>query len=574
MIKILTPEILNPNVMMIMNQKFYFLFTLLSLISTASMSQEIITVTDGDLEGGQTYNWTKGNVYLLDGFVFLEEGGVLNIEAGTVIKGKNQPSNGVDNASALIITRGAQIFAEGTRLEPIIFTAELDDVNDPNDLGKQDKGLWGGLIILGNGVVGINGDEGNIEGIPADETRARYGGNDNGDDSGVLRYISIRHGGADLQSDNEINGLTLGGVGNGTEIDYVEIFANLDDGIEWFGGAVDVKHASVAFVGDDSYDYDQSWGGRGQFWFSIGDDTSNSGGEHDGSEKADKTPKDFPTIFNATYIGSGPDRVNHAVDLRDDAAVVYANSIFTDFGGDGLRVRNANEQDCYARVVAGDTRFLNNIWWAFAAGDNPADFIKITEDNGTGDIDVVLQMITDGLNEVSDPMLFSISRIADEGLDPRPMSGSPATDGAVAPTDEWFEATSYRGAFSDSKSESDQWALGWTALDQYGHLGFNIGNSTYTPTYSADNGFVLSSSPNPVMGSEMNLSFTIPYRTLVTIDMYDMQGRLVRTYQRNQEYLEGEYNVPVNTSDLERGMYFVTLQSGSVRIARKVVVAR
>ena len=251
-----------------MNGKLYLLLALALLSVISLSSQTVVTITDADLVGGQTYNWTNDNTYVLDGPVFLEEGGRLNIEAGTVVRGK--PNQG-DVASALIITRGAQIFAEGTADNPIIFTAEDDDVNDPGDFLSEDRGEWGGLLILGRATVARPGGSDNIEGLTV-ENRTAFGGGDNPDDednSGVLRYVSIRHGGAALAPGDEINGLTLGGVGSGTEIDYIEVFANFDDGIEWFGGTVNVKHATVAFCGDDSFDYDFGYRGNGQFWFSL-----------------------------------------------------------------------------------------------------------------------------------------------------------------------------------------------------------------------------------------------------------------------------------------------------------------
>ncbi|MEZ4985495.1 MAG: hypothetical protein R2795_10735 [Saprospiraceae bacterium] len=125
-----------------------------------------------------------------------------------------------------------------------------------------------------------------------------------------MRYVSIRYGGAVLSGDNEINGLTLGGVGAGTIIDFVEIFGNADDGIEIFGGHVDIKHAIAVFCGDESFDTDESWAGRGQYWFAIQhpqDPSGNEqfGGEHDGSEADDLQPKTVHTIYNATFIGMG-----------------------------------------------------------------------------------------------------------------------------------------------------------------------------------------------------------------------------------------------------------------------------
>jgi hypothetical protein len=132
----------------------------------------VVVIKDADINAGETITWTSDNIYLLDGYVFAETGSLLNIQPGTVIKGKASPSTG-DKTSALIFSRGARINAVGTSCEPIIFTAEFDDTNDPSDLSATDRGLWGGLIVLGNAVVGVNGGEFNVEGIPSTEGRLR-----------------------------------------------------------------------------------------------------------------------------------------------------------------------------------------------------------------------------------------------------------------------------------------------------------------------------------------------------------------------------------------------------------------
>ena len=284
------------------------IFTILYFIALSFLgyAQTTINITDADLTGDQTFHWTNNNVYLLDGLVFLEEGGELHIEPGTVVK--FTPRADVGNPSALIITRGAKIFAEGTAAEPIIFTAESDDVNVPDDLTHRDNAFWGGIALLGYGITQKNGNgEANLEGIDLSEVRGTYGGNDNNDNSGILKYVSIRHGGRQIVSGSELNGLSLGAVGSGTTLEYVEIYANSDDGIEFFGGAPNLKHAIVAFVEDDSYDWDEVFTGQGQFWFSIQrDDLADAGGELDGSTPDDLTPYSNPTVYNWTHIGSGP----------------------------------------------------------------------------------------------------------------------------------------------------------------------------------------------------------------------------------------------------------------------------
>ena len=135
----------------------------------------------------------------------------------------------------------------------------------------------------------------NIEGIDINEPRGAFGGSDEADSSGVLRYVSIRHGGTLIGADNEINGLTLGAVGSGTTVEFVEVFANLDDGIEFFGGTVNTRYLVVAYCGDDSFDYDQGFRGKGQYWFTIQDADSGDGGEHDGDIDDDtRTPLSPP----------------------------------------------------------------------------------------------------------------------------------------------------------------------------------------------------------------------------------------------------------------------------------------
>jgi len=206
--------------------------------------------------------WETGKVYVLGGRIAVLSGATLTIEPGVIIKG--EAGTGV-NATALIIARGAKIMAEGTAAEPIIFTSIADEI-EPGDIASPNldptlNGLWGGLLVLGNAPISADAASVQIEGIPASDQNGLFGGTAATDNSGVIKYVSIRHGGANIGEGNEINGLTLGGVGSGTVIDYVEIIANQDDGIEWFGGSVNVSNALVWNAGDDAIDTDMSWGG-------------------------------------------------------------------------------------------------------------------------------------------------------------------------------------------------------------------------------------------------------------------------------------------------------------------------
>ncbi|MGE4586982.1 MAG: hypothetical protein AB7D05_06530 [Mangrovibacterium sp.] len=231
--------------------------------STASVTVEEeeteITVSENITEDT---SWESGKIYILASRVAVTSGATLIIEPGVIVKG--QAGTGA-NATALIIARGAQIMAEGTADEPIIFTSVADEivpgeVASPN-LDPTLNGLWGGLIILGNAPISAASETASIEGIPADDQNGLYGGTNAQDNSGVLKYVSIRHGGSNIGEGNEINGLTLGGVGSATVIENVEIISNQDDGIEWFGGTVNVSNAIVWNTGDDAIDGDQGWTG-------------------------------------------------------------------------------------------------------------------------------------------------------------------------------------------------------------------------------------------------------------------------------------------------------------------------
>ena len=206
--------------------------------------------------------WETGKIYILGARIAVLSGVTLTIEPGVIVKG--QAGSGA-NATALIIARGGKLMAEGTAEKPIIFTSVADEI-EPGQIASPNldptlNGLWGGLIVLGNAPISADAESVQIEGIPASDQNGLYGGTKADDNSGVFKYISIRHGGANIGEGNEINGLTLGGVGSATVIENIEIVANQDDGIEWFGGSVSVKNAVIWNTGDDAVDTDQAWSG-------------------------------------------------------------------------------------------------------------------------------------------------------------------------------------------------------------------------------------------------------------------------------------------------------------------------
>ena len=228
---------------------------------------------------------TNDVIWQLQGRTSVTYGTTLTIQLGTVIKG--DAGTGA-NASALIIARGAKIMAQGTAEQPIIFTSIADDIQPGqrhgSTLSSTINGLWGGVIVLGNAPISAANDTWQIEGIPASDANGLYGGTVVTDDSGVLSYVSIRHGGANIGEGNEINGLTLGGVGSGTIINNIEIVANQDDGIEFFGGTVNVSNLLLWNIGDDCVDIDQAYSGTVDNVLVVPGDIADHALEIDGGE--------------------------------------------------------------------------------------------------------------------------------------------------------------------------------------------------------------------------------------------------------------------------------------------------
>ena len=311
--------------------------------------------------------WSNDKVYELTGRITVTSGATLTIQEGTIIKGR--AGTGA-NASALLIARGGKLMAEGTAALPIVFTSVADEITpadlvagnyaSPN-LDPDINGLWGGVLVLGYAPISAsnsNGDvsEVQIEGIPTSDPNGLYGGNNAADNSGVIKYISIRHGGANIGSGNEINGLTLGGVGNATVIDGVEIVANQDDGIEFFGGTVNVSNVVSWNVGDDAIDTDQSWGGTLDNFVIIA--PSDHCFELDGPEGSMMASH---TIKNGSIRATVAGRAcNNLINVDNNSMVALENLYFTD-------ITNAAAQQLN-RVTAADVTF-NNVMFNVPAAD-------------------------------------------------------------------------------------------------------------------------------------------------------------------------------------------------------------
>ncbi|NOZ03913.1 MAG: hypothetical protein GXO92_04800, partial [FCB group bacterium] len=287
-----------------------------------------------EIAGNITENttWAAKNEYILTGQTFVKPGVTLTIEAGTTIKANADDGNGL--APALIIERGAKIIADGTLENPITFTANLPESELPQ------RGTWGGLIILGKAPINVDGGESFVEGLVG----IPFGGTDENDNSGILRYVRVWYGGRSIGQDNEINGISLAGVGRGTTIEHCEVAWNLDDGFEMFGGTVDLKYCTVLFVGDDAFDTDLGYRGRGQFLFAlIGSEDGNRGFEMDNkaNDDMDAQPRSKPQFHNVTLIGSGAGATadnDQVIRLREGTGGDFRNLLIVDGKEYGVKI--------------------------------------------------------------------------------------------------------------------------------------------------------------------------------------------------------------------------------------------
>lgn len=404
-------------------------------------------VVMGDINEDTT--WTADKTYLLEGTspVFVIGNHTLTIEAGTTIKGQGL-------GTALVITRGSRIIANGTAERPIVFTSGVAS-------GLRNPGDWGGLVLLGGAP--INAVAGSIEGIAADDARAAYGGpapneGDATHDCGLLRYVRVEFAGFQYVVDQELNSLTLGGCGSRTVVDYVQVHKGLDDGIEVFGGTVDIKHAVITNSADDGLDWDRGWTGRGQFIIVRTDpsasDAAIEADNRDGDNGA--TPRSNPTLYNLTLVGDEGSLASPGVVLRRGTFAGIHASIVMGFPVSGLDIRDADS----IGGANGDLLTVRNSIFFDNGPDGAAH--ADTANDGTS--------VPDALDE--GPWLSERSNQlgVDPGLsDPYnqtapsfvPAAGGPTTANALAaPTSDFFEAAAFVGALPPGGAD---WTSGWTA---------------------------------------------------------------------------------------------------------------
>lgn len=291
--------------------------------------------------------WTNDRIWIMDGKVVVRDGGVLTIQPGTIVKATS--GQGVD-ATALVIAKGGTLFADGTASEPIVFTDIADELSysntnriSPNRV-FTDTGKWGGVIMLGQATVGEDGGEDTIEGIATGYEWTKYGGSLDADSSGSLDYVSIRHSGTQLGNGDEIQGLTLGGVGSGTNVTNVEIVGSDDDGIEIFGGTVNVTNLTIWGQRDDAIDLDEGYSGtidNAAVHMKAGGDTVF---EIDGTEDGTDVLDGQFTVKNVTYIGvaGNTEKTTQLGDWKSGASGTMENILYTVMDGQSFKGIHSN----------------------------------------------------------------------------------------------------------------------------------------------------------------------------------------------------------------------------------------
>lgn len=414
---------------------------------------EEVVVLEGNLE---TLTLTADKKYLIRGQVFVRAGKTLTIEPGTVVMGERS------SRGTLVIDRDGKIIAEGTASQPIVFTSNQQP-------GDRDRGDWGGLVILGKART--NQVDPVIEGITPE---VRFGGNDDNDNSGVLKYVRVEFAGIELSPNNETNGITLGGVGKGTKMEYCQVSFGGDDGFEWFGGNVDARYLIVFAGWDDDYDCDYGFSGKVQFGLGVrypgyADQSESNGLEWDnGPNDNDIQPYSTATFSNFTIIGpvaEGTSASNknfaYGIDLRRRVAMSLFNSVIAGYPK-GLRMNQNSVLEQYADKKNGV--IANNIFHFPAAAFN----------GGSGvDVDAVEAYITAANTVIEDEA--SAAKHAEIGLKQDWFFGSrlasayssnpnfTVTSGLLSSGADFshaklsgFQQVGFRGAFGGS-----DWTDGW-----------------------------------------------------------------------------------------------------------------
>jgi serine/threonine protein kinase len=401
----------------------------------------------GDIEQDSTLG--EDNEYLLKFTTYVKPGVTLTIRPGTRVVGDRA------TRGTLVVLPGARLVARGTPSAPIVFTSERPS-------GQARAGDWGGVLLLGKAPINLRDEHGQpmrgrVEGIASS---LEYGGSEPDDDSGVLSYVRIEYSGVEIAPANEINGLTLAGVGRGTQLDHIQVRHTADDCFEFFGGTVNGQYLICQHPGDDGFDWDLGYTGKLQFLFLKEDpeqDADSNGFEGDNDPNSSlNQPVSSPTIFNATLCGPGRElpHEHYGALIRRQTRGSISNAIFMGFGA-GLDVR-----DVGTALELRSSIFFGNVTQNLAFAEQPGGQATLQDDdNGFDERRFLLDPARK--NSTADPHVLGCASASTGPFGPE---RSLTFGAALPPRDGFFDPrAAYIGAFRD---RNDDWAeAGWVSWD-------------------------------------------------------------------------------------------------------------
>ncbi|PCC71020.1 hypothetical protein SAMN02745121_02509 [Nannocystis exedens] len=404
---------------------------------TASGEEECDSEIEGTIESDTT--WTCGHT--LSGVVTVKNGAKLTVMPGVTIKGLN--------GSALVVAKGSQLIAEGTKEQPIVFTSALAE-------GSRARGDWGGIVLLGDAKNNLQTGSGIAEGLDAGNPDYAYGGGDDAYSCGSLKWVRVEYVGYELTKDNELNGVTFYSCGTGTTVDYLQVHMGKDDGIEMFGGNWSGKHVVVTGAQDDSIDCDQGYTGSLQHVALIQDPAAGNYAFElsNQADNLDAEPRTAPKFVNVTAIGTAAggdiETQSAGVRLKEGVAAEFYNAIFLGFHGPVIELTEGATE---AVAAAGGIKFMNSLFFGNSAVDDGATPYVVGE-GSTFDLEGLIEDPANNNLIDTDPLLTGLDFTAPNIA---PTDASPVRGAGAAPAG--FDAADYIGAVANAEGD---WTLDWT----------------------------------------------------------------------------------------------------------------
>ncbi len=518
-------------------------------------AKPIKQVFDADIKSGDEVVWSADTLYLLKEVVVIDSVAKLSIDAGTTILGGATVGS---KFTALVVARHGKLFATGTSDKPVIFTAESDTGNQP--LPLTTRGLWGGVVILGNGIVPTATGWGEIPGLPSNNKQNRYGGDDEYSSSGKLQFVSIRYAGVSLGSGKTLSGLTLAALGNTgaaeqvKDYNCIEVYNAKYDGIKVIGGNGRLKYLVSAFPGGAAFSFAEGCNARAQFLFGIQRDDGNGEGalgvRHEGGNNNPETMSYDPMIYNLLCIGPGKEK-GLALEFKNNGYCNYYNSILCGFKK-GVTIEDLTTgSDCRERLDSGNIK-LDRAIWHDIGGNTLNDIAPETW---------IQAHLNDYIDSILDPGLKFIDRGANKKLYPITLADGPAyqnTSSYVSSEPIWSYIF-YKGAFDGTDNYVINWADKWSMLSQRGFL-----DPAFVGTVSIKNTIIQHKGDGitiKMVGSNLIINKLPVSQGAVSIRLFDVRGRLVATIV-NGSAVNTRTGVVYDISSLSKGIYLLRCANG------------